>query len=25
MESVHQLEVLLVADVGVGENWDKAH
>jgi DNA polymerase-1 len=25
MESVHQLDVPLVADVGVGDNWDQAH
>jgi DNA polymerase-1 len=25
MQGVHQLEVPLVADVGVGENWDQAH
>jgi DNA polymerase-1 len=25
MQSVHQLEVPLVVEVGVGENWDKAH
>jgi DNA polymerase-1 len=25
MQSVHKLEVPLVVDVGVGDNWDKAH
>ena len=25
MQSVHKLDVPLVVDVGVGENWDKAH
>jgi DNA polymerase-1 len=25
MQSVHQLEVPLVVEVGVGENWDQAH
>jgi DNA polymerase-1 len=25
MESVAKLEVALVADVGVGDNWDQAH
>ena len=25
MQGVHQLEVPLVVDVGVGENWDQAH
>jgi len=25
MEAVAKLEVPLVADVGVGDNWDKAH
>jgi DNA polymerase-1 len=25
MQSVHKLEVPLVAEVGVGDNWDKAH
>ena len=25
MESVAQLEVPLVADVGAGDNWDQAH
>jgi DNA polymerase I len=25
MQSVAKLEVRLVVDVGVGENWDKAH
>jgi DNA polymerase I-like protein with 3'-5' exonuclease and polymerase domains len=25
MESVVKLDVPLVADVGIGDNWDKAH
>jgi DNA polymerase-1 len=25
MQDVHQLDVPLVVDVGVGANWDKAH
>ena len=25
MQGVHKLDVPLVADVGVGENWDQAH
>jgi DNA polymerase I-like protein with 3'-5' exonuclease and polymerase domains len=25
MQSVHKLDVPLVVDVGVGDNWDKAH
>jgi len=25
MQSIHRLEVPLIVDVGVGENWDKAH
>jgi len=25
MQSVHKLDVPLVVEVGVGENWDKAH
>jgi DNA polymerase-1 len=25
MQSVHTLDVPLVVDVGVGDNWDKAH
>jgi len=25
MESVAKLDVPLVADVGVGDNWDQAH
>ena len=25
MQSVHALDVPLVVDVGVGENWDQAH
>jgi DNA polymerase-1 len=25
MQSVHQLDVPLIVEVGVGENWDKAH
>jgi DNA polymerase I-like protein with 3'-5' exonuclease and polymerase domains len=25
MQGVHQLEVPLVVEVGVGENWDQAH
>jgi DNA polymerase-1 len=25
MQSVHRLDVPLVVDVGVGENWDQAH
>jgi DNA polymerase I-like protein with 3'-5' exonuclease and polymerase domains len=25
MESVAKLDVPLVADVGIGDNWDKAH
>jgi hypothetical protein len=25
MQGVHRLDVPLVADVGVGDNWDQAH
>jgi len=25
MQSVHKLDVPLIVDVGIGENWDKAH
>ena len=25
MQGVHQLDVPLVVEVGVGENWDQAH
>jgi DNA polymerase I-like protein with 3'-5' exonuclease and polymerase domains len=25
MQGVHRLEVPLVVEVGVGENWDQAH
>jgi len=25
MQSVHRLDVPLVVDVGVGDNWDQAH
>jgi DNA polymerase-1 len=25
MQSVHRLDVPLIVEVGVGENWDKAH